>query len=161
VQLTCITTEPTPTFSFAAVGRNSDELVRHYSLTDPLAPLKALLKEESHVLTIGVGLDSVPAIQIAEQRHIPKFVKECALTVGPTGPVWVDVVALGCSAGFQKLANHINSKEIQQTELGSATAFLYPMKELCVTAELLLKESPVALSCERPEFLGCHSIPRQ
>lgn len=75
-----------PAFSFVAVGNESDGLVRDYSLTDPLQPLKTLLKEDPFILTVGVELDSVSAIHIAEQRRLPdKFVKERALTMASTG----------------------------------------------------------------------------
>jgi len=151
-----------PAFSFAAVGHKSDELVRNYSLTDPLAPLKVLLEDEPFVLTIGVELDSVAAIHVAEERHVPsKFVNERALAVGSTGQVWVDLVAPGCSAGFHKLANHINPKDIRQVDIGSTAALLYPMKQLVATAERLLEDSPLALSCERPECLSCGAIQKQ
>jgi len=145
-----------PAFSFVAVGHNSDELVRHYSLTDPLRPLKMLLENGAFVLTIGVELDSVTAIHVAEERYAPfKFVKERALTIGSAGPVWVDVVAPGCSAGFYKLANHIEHKGIRETDMGSARAYLYPMRQLVADAARLLRESPTALSCGRPECLSC------
>lgn len=145
-----------PAFSFVAVGHKSDQLVRRYSLTDPLEPLKTLLEEDAFVLTIGVELDSVTAIHVAEQRRLPfKFVKERALTVGSSGPVWVDVVAPGCSEGFSKLASRINPKDVQKADIGSAKAFLYPMRQLVTTAERLLSTEPSALSCGRLECLSC------
>jgi len=145
-----------PAFSFAAVGHDSDKLVRHYSLTDPLEPLKLLLAHDSFVLTIGVQLDSVTAIHVAEERYVPfRFVKERALTVGSTGPVWVDIVAPGCSAGFYRLADHIDRSYIRETDMGSARVFLYPMRQLVAGAERLLRESPAALSCGRTGCLSC------
>jgi aminoglycoside 3-N-acetyltransferase len=105
-----------PAFSFAGVGHKSDKLLRQYSLTDPFAPLKELLDEDPFVLTIGVVLDSVTAIRLAEQRYIPmKFVGERALTVGSSGQVSVNIVAPGCSEGFHKLANHIDPREVRQS----------------------------------------------
>jgi aminoglycoside 3-N-acetyltransferase len=148
-----------PAFSFVAVGHNSDDLVRHYSLTDPLAPLKVLLKEDPFVLTIGAGLNSVTAIHVAVQRRVPdKFVKERALTVGSAGPAWVDIVALGCSAGFQKVSNRTDAKNVEHTDIGSATAFLFPMRQLVAVAEQILESSPSALSCGRTECLSCSAV---
>jgi len=52
-------------------------------------------------------LESVSAIQVAEQRLTPsKFVTERALTITSKGEDWVDVTAMGCSGGFQKLARY-------------------------------------------------------
>ena len=150
-----------PAFSFVAVGQNSDKLVRKYSLADPLAPLSTLLDVKSFVLTIGVGMDSVSAIHLAEQRYVPaKFVKERALTIESKGQAWVDVIAPGCSAGFQKLSDHFNPDGVQQADLGAAMATLYPMKQLCNAAERLLEANPAALNCERPACLSCRSIQR-
>lgn len=150
-----------PAFSMAAVGNLSDMLVRNYWLRDPFMPFRTLLKEEPLVLTIGVGLDSVSAIHLAEQRYLPaKFINERALTVDSSGPVWVDVVAPGCSLGFSSLAKHINPKEIHQTDIGSAKVVTYPMRELCAAAERVLKDNPLSLSCERPECLSCSAIRR-
>jgi aminoglycoside 3-N-acetyltransferase len=147
-----------PAFSFVAVGQHTDELVGHHSLTDLLQPLKTLLKEDPYVLTIGVGLDFVSAIHVAVEHHVPsKFVKERALSMASKGPTWVEVVAPGCSAGFQKLAKHIRSEDIQRTEIGSTRAFLYPMKQLIAAADRLLEEDPTALNCERPDCLSCRT----
>jgi len=150
-----------PAFSFVSVGQNSDKLVRKHSLADPLAPLSMLLGVKSFVLTIGVGLDSVSAIHLAEQRYVPaKFVKERALTIDSRGPAWVDVTAPGCSVGFQKLSDHFDPDGVQQARLGTAVATLYPMKQLCDVAERLLEANPAALNCERPDCLSCRSIQR-
>jgi len=151
-----------PAFSFVAVGHKSDDLVRRYSLTDPLAPLKTLLDEETFLLAIGVQLDSVTAIHIAEERRAPfKFVNERALTVGSTGPIWVEIVAPGCSAGFPKLLEHLNRRGIQKTDIGSARASLYPMRQLVSDAEELLRDDPLALSCGRLDCLSCNATQKR
>ena len=148
-----------PAFSFAAVGNGSDELVRRYSLTDPLQPLKDFLKHSPLVLTIGVRLDAVSAIHVAAQRRIPGlFVKERALTVTSSGPSWVEVVAMGCGNGFGKLEAHITPSEVQRTEIGTASVSLYSMKNLIATAERALGDDPTALSCGRSTCLSCQSL---
>jgi aminoglycoside 3-N-acetyltransferase len=144
-----------PAYSFVAVGANSDELVRDYSLTDPLQPLRLFLRRDPFVLTIGVDLNSVIAIHLAEEKSLPfKFVKERALTVGSTGPTWVDVVALGCSMGFNRLES-AGRWFLRETQLGAASARTYAMKGLVETAERLLEEQPTALLCGRPECVSC------
>lgn len=145
-----------PGYSFVAVGKNSDKLVRDYSPLDPLQPLKAFLKEDPVVLTVGVGLESVSAIHVAEQRLTPsKFVKERALTIGSKGQDWVDVTAIGCSGGFGKLAQRISSEKLKETQIGLATVRLYSMRGLIQAAEKLLREDPTALACGRRECLSC------
>jgi len=145
-----------PAYSFVAVGENSDKLVREYSTDDPLQPLKAFLKEDPAVLTVGVGLESVSAIHVAEQRLTPsKFVKERALTITSKGQEWVDVTAMGCGGGFKKLAERLGSQKLKETQIGLATATLYSMRGLVQVAEKVLHEDSMALTCGRPECLSC------
>jgi len=147
-----------PAFSFAAVGRESDALMCTYSQTDPLDPLKTIVKHEAFVLTIGLELDSVTAIHLAEQRRSPtKFATERALTMGRTGPLWVDIVAPGCSAGFRKVGDNIDPKNVQHANIGSARATLYRMNQLVTTAEELLTDDPSVLDCGRAECLSCRA----
>jgi len=149
-----------PAYSFVAVGENSDKLVREYSTLDPLQPLKAFLKEDPVVLTVGVGLDSVSVIHVAEQRLTPsKFVKERALTVTSKGQDWIDVTSIGFGGGFQKLAQHISSEKLEETQIGMATATLYSTNGLVQAAEKVLRGDPMGLACGRPECLSCILAP--
>ena len=149
-----------PAYSFVAVGENSDNLVREYSTLDPLQPLKALLKEDSVVLTVGVGLDSVSVIRVAEQQLTPsKFVTERALTVTSKGQDWVDVTSIGCSEGFHKLAQHISSEKLAETQIGMATATLYSTNGLLQAAEEVLRGDQMGLACGRSECLSCILAP--
>lgn len=148
-----------PAYSFVAVGDKSDQLVRNYSLSDPLQPLLALMNEDPLVLTLGAGLDSVVAIHIAEKRSAPaKFKKERALGMSATGPTWVGVVALGCSKGFQRLSEHISPKDVRQTKIGSAVASLHSMRGLVAVAERLVDRDATALNCGRPACLSCQLV---
>jgi aminoglycoside N3'-acetyltransferase len=124
-----------------------------------MQPLKAFLKEDPFILAVGVDLDSIEAIHIAEQRRLPgKFVKERALTMGSTEQLWVEVTATGCSRGFQRLANQMSPMDLQEADIGSAKALLYPMKRLIAIAERLLDENPTIMTCERPECLSCQAV---
>jgi len=147
-----------PAYSFAAVGNDSDELVRRYSLTDPLQPVREFLKQNPFVLTVGVGLESVSAIQVANQQRVPaSFVKERALTITSSGSTWVELTAMGCSYGFGKLENYMSQSQIQRADIGGAKASLYSMKNLIQTADSLLSDDVTALSCGRPACLSCQS----
>jgi len=146
-----------PAYSFVAAGSDSDELVKGYSLTDPLQPLRAFLRREPFVVTIGMDLSSATALHLAEERVLPgKFAKERALAVGSAGRTWVDVVAIGCSKGFNRLES-AGRVFLRETQLGNARARIYAMKELVAAAERLLGEKPTALQCGRPECLSCQA----
>ena len=149
-----------PAYSFVAVGKNSDKLIREYSTSDPLQPLKAFLKEDPVILTVGVGLDSVSAIHVAEQRLTPsKFVRERALSITSKGQDWVDITAIGCSVGFQQLEQHLASQNFEETQIGLAMVKLYSMQGLIQAAEKALHDDPLALACGRPECLSCILAP--
>jgi aminoglycoside 3-N-acetyltransferase len=143
------------------VGKHGDDLVREYSLEDPLVPLNQFLRQDPRVLTIGVTLDAVTAIHVAEQLRVPsKFVKERALTVSSKGQTWVDVVALGCSNGFEKLRPYLGSKNFRDTSIGLAKAEVYSMGQLIEAAKLLLEKDSTSLSCDNAACLSCPTVPR-
>jgi aminoglycoside 3-N-acetyltransferase len=145
-----------PAYSFAAVGKHTDELVREYAPLDPLLPIKKFLGHDPLVLMVGTELDSTPAIHVAEEKRIAsKFVKERALTVSSKGTVWVDVKALGCSKGFGKLHAHLSPKEYTETKIGLALIKIYPMRKLIDSALALLDTRPRGLVCDNRTCLSC------
>lgn len=145
-----------PAYSFVAVGKFTDELVREHPPTDPLLPVRKLLKHDPRVLTIGVDLDSVTAIHLAEEQKTPsKFVKERALIITSNGKVWVDVIGMGCSIGFIKLRATLSQKDGRETSIGLAKVQLYSMKRLIESAESLLDKDALALACDNKACLSC------
>ena len=150
-----------PAYSFVAVGKETDHLTHNSPLQDPLQPLKTFLKRDPKIVTLGVNLESVTAVYLAEQRYLPaKFPTERALTVSSKGQSWVEVVALGCSGGFEKLAAHLVGGEFGETQIGSANSRAYDMKMLVKKAEELLGNDPLSLTCGRPHCLSCGAAGR-
>jgi aminoglycoside 3-N-acetyltransferase len=148
-----------PAYSFVAVGKHGDDLVRNYSLEDPLLPIKRFLKPDPKVLAVGVGFDSVTAIHVAEQLKLSaKFVRERALTFTSKERTWVDITALGCSNGFEKLKAYLGSKDFKETKIGAANSQAYSMKTLIDRAESLIEKQPNALLCGNPACLSCSLI---
>jgi aminoglycoside 3-N-acetyltransferase len=148
-----------PAYSFVAVGKETDNLIRSSSLSDPLQPLKTFIRRDPVVVTLGVGLESVTAIHIAEQRLLPsKFSGERALIVTSKGQEWVDVLAMGCSNGFVKLESVLDESTVKGTQIGYAPSRLHPMKMLVKRAEEFLNRDHAALSCERTECLSCSLV---
>ena len=123
-----------PAYSFVAVGKYVDEIVRENPLDDPLLPIKKFLRHDPILLKIGVDFDSVTAIHLAVEHKTPsKFVKERALTVTSKGQVWVDVLAMGCGNGFQKIEPHLQNQDRKETEIGLALAQCYSMRYVVET----------------------------
>lgn len=148
-----------PAYSFVAVGKHGDELIRDYSLDDPLLPIKRFLKQDPKILLVGVGFDSVTAIHVAEQlRLYVKFVRERALTFTSKGRTWVDITALGCSNGFEKLKAHMGGKDSSEAMIGAANSQVYQMKKLIERADSLIEKQPMALLCDNPACLSCSLV---
>jgi aminoglycoside 3-N-acetyltransferase len=148
-----------PAYSYIAVGRRRDELVRAQPLADPLYPIRKIAAYSPYVLVGGVGFDSVTSIHLAEEHKTPsKFVRERALTMNTKGRTWLEVGGLGCSNGFQKIRPFLSPKSCRRASLGLATLELYPMNLLIETAESLLHEDPRALMCDNPACLSCLSV---
>ena len=144
-----------PSYSFVAVGRNCDELVREHPLMNPLQPIKKMLKYDPYVLMIGVDFDSVTAIHLAEERKTPsKFLKERALTVTSKGQVWVEMLGMGCSNGFAKVKPYLSQSDHREATIGLTNVELHPMKSLIQTAETLLRDS-MGLACNNSSCLSC------
>lgn len=151
-----------PAYSFVSTGRETDNLIRSSSLSDPLQPLKTFLRNDPLVLTIGVGFDSVFAVHLTEQHLLPsKFPNERALTVAARGQAWVDILGVGCSNGFVNLEKQLDGTDFRQTQIGSARSCLYSMKTLSKKADELLNNDPSALSCGRAECLSCSHASRK
>jgi len=111
------------------------------------------------VLAVGAGFDSVTAIYLAEQLKLnAKFVRERALTFTSKGRTWVDITALGCSTGFEKLKAHLGSKDFKEAKIGAADSQAYSMKTLIDRAESLIEKQPNALLCDNPACLSCSLI---
>ena len=148
-----------PAYSYVAVGKRGDELVRDVKLDDPLLPVRKFLKFNPRIVTIGVGFPAVTAIHLAEEAVRPeKFVKERALTMSSKGPVWVDIRSTGCSDGFGKLSSILGSvADFRQTSIGMASAGSYSMSYLVGSAQSLLKNDSNGLDCGNVSCLSCHS----
>jgi len=147
-----------PAYSFVAVGKGRDELVSRYDAANPLLPVKKLLARNPKVLAIGRELTSAVCIHLAEEQWVPaKFTMERALTVSSKGQTWVDIKAVGCSRGFDKLREHLAESGFTQTRIGTADVNTYDMRSLVQSASRLLEENKRALTCDFESCLSCRA----
>ncbi|MBZ5707286.1 MAG: hypothetical protein LAN63_18210, partial [Acidobacteriia bacterium] len=82
------------------------------------------------------------------------------LTVGSKGQVWVEVLGMGCSNGFDKVKINLPSSIGARTTIGRAQIQVYPMKLLIECAESMLGQDHMALACENKTCLSCQSVGR-
>jgi aminoglycoside 3-N-acetyltransferase len=148
-----------PAYSFVAVGYRGDDAVHDFSPEDPLLPVRKFLKHDPVVLTIGVGLNAVTSIHLAEEKFLPqKFSRERALTVSSKGQSWIAIRSIGCSHGFEKLRSFPGFVQGSETNIGFARAVSYSMKRLTDSASSMLKENNLALLCDRANCLSCSAL---
>ncbi|WP_243745104.1 AAC(3) family N-acetyltransferase, partial [Streptomyces hainanensis] len=93
-----------PLNSFAAVGALADELVSTQSPTDVYAPLRKLVEHDGVVLLVGVGLNRMTLLHLAEQRSGRRLFVRWAL--GADGRV-ITVEVGSCSEGFPRFEPHL------------------------------------------------------
>jgi aminoglycoside 3-N-acetyltransferase len=146
-----------PGYSYIVVGKNPDEVVRELKLDDPLLPVKKLLKYDPKVVLVGVNLTAATAIHLVRLEKSSKSgLNERALTISSRGLNWVEIVGLGCSNGFQKLANRLVKSE--SAMIGAAKAEVCSMKELVDAGRSMVNSDYDALDCDNPSCLSCSGL---
>lgn len=119
-----------PLDSFAALGPQAAQLVAGQSATDVYAPLRALAKHDGTVLLIGVGLNRMTALHLAEQESGRRlFVR---WTRGQRGQVRM-VETGSCSEGFPRLEPSLRPLA-STTVVGESRWTSYPAREAIAAA---------------------------
>jgi len=141
-----------PILSFAGV--NARTALAAQSLTDPLASIGALAKQDGWVLLLGVDHTVNSSIHYAEKLAgrkqfvrwalTPQGVREC-----PGFP--------GCSAGFQSIAPEVE-RYTRQVKIGNAVVRAVPLKMLFRAVITQIKQNPLALLCQQADCERCNEI---
>jgi len=93
-----------PLNSFSAIGSWAHDLIDGQSAHDVYYPLRALMKLDGFVLMMGVGLDKMTLLHLAERLAGRNLFRRWV--EGPSGrPVEVEIGS--CSRGFQKLSRYL------------------------------------------------------
>jgi aminoglycoside 3-N-acetyltransferase len=114
-----------PLEPFAALGPKSEQLIINQDATDVYAPIRALIELDSWVLLIGVGLNRMTALHLAEQRAGRRLFIRWARNAD--GRV-IMVETGSCSEGFGRLAS-ILEPYVLQTTVRAATLAAYPSRQ--------------------------------
>ena len=89
-----------PRSSFVAVGPRAKDLIESQAALDVFAPLRRLVELDGSIVLIGVGLDKMTLLHLAEQRAGREPFRRWAN--GPNGEP-IELQEGGCSSGFPKL----------------------------------------------------------
>ena len=136
--------------SFAAIGPRAD-LVTEQRPLDAYAPLRILVARDGFVLLIGVGLERMTLLHLAEERAGRTLCRRWANA--PDGlPMEVDVGS--CSDGFGKL-EPVLGPLARERDVGSSRWRALPARATVEAASGAIREHPEITRCSRGDCPRC------
>lgn len=140
-----------PTDSFAAVGPRAAELVGGQTPSDVYAPLAALAAAGGAVVLMGVGLERMTLLHMAEQEAGRALFRRWAN--GPDGRTAVVLVG-GCSEGFGRLAPALRAS-MRSAVVGQSRWTIFPAAEAVARAAEAIRADPRVTHCGRADCERC------
>ncbi|MER7348070.1 AAC(3) family N-acetyltransferase [Streptomyces aurantiacus] len=140
-----------PLNSFAAVGPQAAELVAAQTPTDVYGPVRTLADANGAILLLGVDLNRMTALHLAEQsagRRLPVRWARAAdsrVIMVETGP---------CSEGFPRLEPWLRPLA-RTARVGGSRWSAYPAKETLTAAVAAMTADQNVTHCADPECLAC------
>ncbi len=141
-----------PLCSFTAIGPYAHELIKSQSPMDVYAPLRELALFQGHVLLMGVGVDKMTALHLAEQMAGRNMFVRWAMD--STGKIITAEVG-GDSAGFVNLdpyINHLDKKE----QCGESVWRAFPVNKVLKQAARVIQLKPEITHCADVKCLRCN-----
>ncbi len=132
-----------PLCSFAAVGPLAEELIAGQVPLDVNAPLRALAERDGFVVLMGVGLEAMTLLHLAEQRAGRILFRRWAN--GSEGQV-VEVETGGCSDGFHSLESLL-SPLMREARVGDSRWRVFPAQGVLEVASEAIRRDPAMTHC--------------
>ena len=141
-----------PLCSFAGLGPRSSLLIEGQTPSDVFAPLDAIAAEGGFYVLMGVGLNRMTAIHLAERNAGRNLFRRWAN--GPGGS-FIETQVGGCSQGFESLAPAVAPLEVQ-ARVGRSQWRIYPARPFLEAAEGAIRSDPAATHCGNSDCLRCN-----
>ena len=141
-----------PLCSFSALGRQASELITAQQPADVYAPLRTLTRLNGFVLLIGVGLDKLTLLHLAEKEAGRQLFRRWANNRDGR-PIAVEVG--GCSAGFGKLEAEFPAM-IQTLKVGQSVWKLLGARSTLARAITAIRANPQITHCGDPTCERCN-----
>lgn len=141
-----------PLDSFTAVGQRAHELVAGQTPSNVYAPLRALIGMRGFVLLMGVGLERMTLLHLAEKEAGRTLFRRWALD-RQGQPMAVEVG--GCSEGFGKLEPNLFAV-MRTTNVGSSLWKLFPAEAALNCAAAEIRVNPQVTHCEAKTCERCN-----
>lgn len=140
-----------PLNSFTAAGPLARQLVADQQTIAVYTPLKALARRDGWVVLMGVGLEKMTLLHLAEQQAGRRLFRRWANDAsGQVGPVEVG----GCSDGFSKL-EPILLPHRRGGQVGQSTWQIYPARATLEVATRAMHDDPTLTYCGDPDCERC------
>lgn len=137
--------------SLSAIGPLADELMEAETDADMFGPYRALVARGGYVLLIGVGLDRMTILHLAEVEAGRR-----PFIYWGRGPDGEPVRSRGgaCSNGFPNLDRALTPIETR-AQVGQSTWRLFPARELVAAAADSIRSDPSITRCADPGCIEC------
>jgi aminoglycoside 3-N-acetyltransferase len=140
-----------PLNSFAAIGPLAEELVVHQTIIDVYSPLKALAEAGGAVVLMGVGLEAMTLLHLAEERVGRELFRRWARD--PHGEPTMVAVG-GCSMGFPRLEASLRTA-VRQRFVGSSRWRVFDAASVLKAATEAIRQDPDVTHCANPDCERC------
>ena len=141
-----------PLCSFAGVGPRSSQLIGGQKPFDVFAPLEAVAAADGFYVLMGVGLNRMTAIHLAERNAGRNLFRRWAN--GPAGTE-IETQVGGCSSGFESLAPAVAPLEAK-TGVGRSQWRIYPARTFLEAAASAIRSDPACTHCGSTDCLRCN-----
>jgi aminoglycoside 3-N-acetyltransferase len=145
-----------PLCSFAALGSEAQALVRDQSPLKVFAPFAALAERDGWVILMGVGLERMTLLHLAEKRAGRNLFRWGALDLEGER---VYVTGGGCSSGFPNLTPYL-APWSQQVQVGASCWWAFPAAKTLQIASAIIRRQPTVTHCGSPACRSCHDAVR-
>ena len=137
--------------SLSAIGPHADALMAGETEEDMFGPYRALVAHGGAVLLMGVGLDRMTILHLAEVEAGRR-----PFIYWGRGPDGKPMRSRGgaCSSGFPNLDAVLAPMETR-VRVGQSTWRLFPARELVATAADVIRSDPPITQCADPGCLEC------
>lgn len=140
-----------PLNPFAALGRNSDGLVSGQSYKDVYYPIRALAEAGGWILLVGVALNRMTALHLAEQRAGRRlFVRWALDAMGEVAMVETG----GCSEGFPNLKPYVETY-VRRFSIRDSVWSAYPADATVSASARAIRQDPRLTGCPDGRCIRC------
>lgn len=140
-----------PLNSFAAFGPQAEELITAQSPEDVYGPIRELAAREGRILLIGVGLNRMTAIHLAEQQSGRRLFLRWAKAADGR----VSMFEVGsCSEGFPRLESVLR-QYAHPAVVGDSRWLAFPSRQVLDAARTAMRENRSITHCGDSDCLLC------